>query len=74
MRFTSYFSALDVLTLQFDSLSKPVDPNMFKNFYFVKRIANLGILINLTINNHQKACKTHFMMIYYVILTLVCVN
>lgn len=33
MRFTSCIPALDVLTLQFDSLSKPVDPKMFQNFY-----------------------------------------
>ena len=35
MRFTSYLPALDVLTLQFDSLSKPVDPNIFKNFFLL---------------------------------------
>jgi hypothetical protein len=34
MRFTSYLSALGVLTLQLASLSKPVDPKKFKNFSF----------------------------------------
>ncbi len=32
MRFTSYFPALDVLTTQLDSLSKPSRPQYVKNF------------------------------------------
>ena len=33
MRFTSYFPALDVLTTQLDSLSKPSRPHYKKNLF-----------------------------------------
>ncbi|EDP95508.1 hypothetical protein KAOT1_11311 [Kordia algicida OT-1] len=71
MILTSCIPALDVLTLQFDSLSKPVDPNMFKELFLtiVKRIANLLILSNFTLFNVQKVCKTRFLSDKYVILT-----
>ncbi len=62
MRFTSYIPALDVLTIQLDSLSKPSRPHKFKNFVIPNATAKIQFKIYTFVDSSKFLQKLYQMI------------
>ena len=65
MRFTSYIPALDVLTTQLDSLSKPSRPHKIKNIFFATLSLSNGWAFRFILRQAQDSAAGYSLQSFY---------